>query len=232
MKKPATGRITSGVSTTAVPAMRPKVRDLLERSPAYRSLPTDKRRQVARDTVRVASHLVDPDRLVSQEFASPVLTPNDLVTAVNFPSFVSGLIDGVFGAIINTSIRQMEAYAKLVAHAAASVSEFEADKITGSMARAELLKTFPHLLCKSGKGSLRLLAGTSSSRSSIAHLAHTLGLRRPWPVLNSPDRLRILVTAVRHRMARERQKSLAVVMMMGINRIVVTNGRIPARLGR
>lgn len=80
--------------------MRPKVRDLLENSPAYRSLPPDKRSHVAHDTVRVATYLVDRHRLTSQELASPVLAPNDPLTAVNFPSFVTGLSNGVFGAIV------------------------------------------------------------------------------------------------------------------------------------
>lgn len=217
---------------TAVSAVRPQVRDLLGRSPAYRSLPSDKRRQIAHDTVRVASYLADPDRLISQEFANPVLTPNDLLGAVNFPSFVTGLINGVFGAIVNASIRQMEAYAKLVAHAASSVSDFAADQITASTARDELVNTFPHVFCTSGRGGLRLAVGMSSSRSNLAHLARTLGLRRPWPAVESPDGRRVLVTAVRRRVARERQKSLAVALAMGINRIVVTDGRISARTVR
>ena len=37
----------------------------------------------------------------------------NLVEKVNFPSFVSGLIQGVFHSIVDSSIQQMEAYAKL-----------------------------------------------------------------------------------------------------------------------
>lgn len=232
MQKPAAGRTASAVSKAAVSAVRPQVRKLLERSVAYRSLPPAKRRQVAHDTVRVASYLVDPDRLISQEFASPILASNDLVTALDFPSFVSGLINGVFGAIVNVSIRQMEAYAELMSHATSSVSDFAADKITVSMARAELVTMFPHLFCKSGKGGLRLAEGRSPSRSDLAHLAQQVGLSRRRPELVSPAGLRALVAAVRRRIARERQKSLALVLTMGINRIVVTDGRISPRLGR
>jgi len=232
VKKSAARKTNSVASKTAVSAVRPKVRELLERSAAYRSLPPDKRRQIAHDTVRVASYLVDPNRLISQEFASPTLTPNDLLTAVDFPLFVSGLIKGVFGAVVNASVRQMEAYAKLVAQAATSVSDFATDKVTGGMARAELVSTFPQLFCKSGKDGLRFADRTSLGRSNVSHLARRLSLRRPWPGLDSPDGPRLLVTAVRRRIARERQKSLALALMMGINRIVVTDGRIPARLGR
>lgn len=228
MKNRSVKKTTSAASGTGVRAVRPQVRRLLEQSPAYRSLPPDKRRQVARDTVRVASYLVDPNRLVSQEFASPVLEPHDLLTAVNFPAFVRGLINGVFGAIVNASIRQMAAYAELIAHAASSVSDFTADAITADMARTELVTRFPQVLCKSGRGGLQFARESPLDRSTRAHLAYTLGLRRPWPAVESADGLRVLVTAARRRVARERQKSLALALSMGINRIVVTDGRISA----
>jgi hypothetical protein len=166
---------------------------------------------------------------VSQEFANPVLTRNDLVEATNFPAFVSSLINGVFGAIVNASIRQMEAYAVLISHAAASVSEFMTDNITADRAWTELTNTFPQVLRTSGKGGRQSTGKARSDRSAIAHMARTLGLRRPWPAVDSAAGRRILITAVRRRIARERQKSLALALSMGINRIVVSDGRISAR---
>ena len=222
----------SAKTTTAAGTLdqvRPQVRQLLESSPSYRSLPPEKRREIARDTIRVASYLVDPHRLVSQEFANPVLAPNDLLSATTFPAFVSGLIDGVFGAIVNASIQQMEAYADLVARAAASVSEFMADNITSDRAWIELTNTFPEVFCKPGKGAPKSAAEARPDRSAVAHMARTLGLRRPWPAVDTAEGRRVLITAMRRRTARERQKSFALALSMGINRIVVTKGRIPAR---
>jgi len=226
VKKSVAKKSSSAGSRTAV---RPQVRGLLERSAAYRSLPPERRRQVAHDTVRVASYLADPDRLVSSEFANPVLSPNDLLAAVSFPSFVVGLINGVFGAIVNASTRQMEAYAELVAQASKSVSDFAADTITDGKARAELLTTFPHLFCRLGNVGPRLAASKSFSRSDLTHLRRTLGLRRSPPAPGSQEVLRDLVLAVRRRTARERQRSFALALSMGINRIVVTDGRITVR---
>lgn len=225
MKKSVAKKSSSAPRT----AVRPQVRGLLQRSAAYRSLPPEKRRQVAHDTARVASYLADPDRLVSSEFANPVLSPNDLLAAVSFPSFVTGLINGVFGAIVNASTQQMEAYAELVARASKSVSDFAADTITDGKARAELVATFPHLFCRSGNGGLRLATSKSFSRSDLAHLRRTLGLRRSPPAPDSQNALRDLVLAVRRRTARERQRSFALALSMGINRIVVTDGRITVR---
>jgi hypothetical protein len=60
-------------------------------------------------------------------------------------------------------------------------------------------------------------------------MARTLGLRRPWPAVDSAEGRRVLITAMRRRTARERQKSFALALAMGINRIVVSAGRISAR---
>jgi hypothetical protein len=226
MKK-RSAKTTTAAGTRA--QVRPQVRQLLERSESYRSLPPQKRREIARDTVQVASYLVDPHRLVSQEFAHPVLAPNDLLSATTFPAFVSGLIDGVFGAIVNASIQQLEAYADLVERAAASVSEFMADNITSDRAWIELTNTFPQVLCTSGKGGRHSAGEARPDRSAIAHMARTLGLRRPWPAVDSAEGRRVLITAMRRRIARERQKSFALALSMGINRIVVLKGHIPAR---
>ncbi len=230
MKQPARRKTPSAAAKSAAPTARQAVRQLLGRSPAFRALPADERRQIAHDTVRVASYLSDPDRLVSEEFASPVLSPNDLVAAVDFPSFVSGLIHGVFGAIVNASIQQMEAYAKLVAHAAASVSGFAADKITGRRAQTELVTRFPYVFRASGRAGLQLVSPASLGRADVAHVVQAVGLRRPRPAFDSRDGLQLLVTAVRRRIARERQHALALALAMGINRIVVTGGRIAAHI--
>lgn len=47
-----------------------------------------------------------------------------LVADVDFPNFVSSLLNSVFDGIVDSSIRQMEAYAKLVAGVAKSLEEF------------------------------------------------------------------------------------------------------------
>jgi hypothetical protein len=70
-----------------------KVRQILTSSDAYQSLSAETREEIARDTTRIAS---------------------ELISDVDFPDFVAGLIQGTFGAIVDASIRQMEAYTKLV----------------------------------------------------------------------------------------------------------------------
>ena len=74
-------------------AVRAEVRYVLWRSPVFRSLSPEKRQEIEDDTCRVA---------------------RDLVQEIDFPYFVSALIRGTFGAIVNASLLQMEDYADLV----------------------------------------------------------------------------------------------------------------------
>ena len=233
----------------ALALVRPRVRALLGSSPAFRALPEDKRRQVAHDTVRVAAYLADPDGLVSREFREPLLRAGSssraagvrairlghtldggttaldpLVHDVDFPDFVAALIHGVFNAMVGASIRQMEAYAKLIASVAASVDAFMADAISDRAARDSLAAEFPELFCRA-KGRKAALAWRADlGPGARLRLQAALGPRR----LGTD--LREVVAATRRRLARNRQQTLATVVLMGINRIVVTDGKIAARI--
>jgi hypothetical protein len=158
--------------------VRPRVKALLTRSPAFNSLPADQRRQIAEDMAKIANYLAsDPSRGADK-----------LVVDVEFPDFVSDLLSGVFDAIVDGSIRQMKAYAKLVAGVAKSVDEF-ADQINDNDARDYLTDRYPDFF------------PSHSTR------------KRP-----------------RARLRSSRQQLLATMVLMGINRIVVTDGRIKAKL--
>ena len=79
--------------------VRRQVKTLLTSSQAFQSLRADKRRQIDHDMLKIANYFVfdassGADRLVSD---------------VDFPDFVSSLLNGVFDAIVDSSIRQMEA---------------------------------------------------------------------------------------------------------------------------
>src|SRR5215213_4064075 len=108
----------------SLPIVRSQVKTFLTSSQAFHSLPADKRRQIARDMVKVASYLV-----------SDATSGADRIAAnVDFPNFVSSLLNGVFDAIVGSSIRQMEAYAKLVAGARKSLDEFTNENISDNEA--------------------------------------------------------------------------------------------------
>ena len=164
----------------SLPIVRRQVKTLLTSSEAFQSLPADKRRQISNDMAKIANYLV----------ADASGDTGRLVADVNFPDFVSNLLNGVFDSIIDSSIRQMEAYAKLVAGVTKSLDQFTNENISDNEARDHLLDRLPQFFPKSS---------TRTKRRRV-------------------------------RLASSRQQLLATMVLMGINRIVVTDGRISARL--
>jgi len=160
--------------------VRQQVKTLLTSSPAFKSLRADKRKQISDDMTKIANYLV----------ADASSSTDKLVADVNFPDFVSNLLNGVFDSIIDSSIKQMEAYAKLVAGVAKSLDEFANENISDNEARDHLSDRLPQFF---PKGSTR------------------------------PKRRRV-------KLASNRQQLLATMVLMGINRIVVTDGRISAKI--
>lgn len=227
-----------------LPIVRRTVRGLLESSPSFRALPPDKRKQIAQDTVRAGTYMADPGGLVSREFRAPLLSAtrgnpsgertvklgqslhgdttalDALINDVDFPAFVAALIHGVFNAIVNASIQQMEAYAALISDVAASVDEFESDAISDETARETLANEFSELFCRAKSKRASLVWSSNAEPGARLRLQAALGLQKL-----EPD-LRDIVAATRRRLARNRQQTLATVVLMGINRIVVTDGKI------
>lgn len=62
---------------------------------------------------------------------------------VDFPAFVSDLVHGVFEAIVDASIQQMEAYAEMVAGVARSADRFLEENVSDDDALAWLGTTLP-----------------------------------------------------------------------------------------
>src|SRR5262245_49482524 len=96
--------------------VRRAVKDVLADSPAFSQLPADVRQATSDNIVRVSTYLVAPEGIKANKLGGTVVvTPADLqVRAIDFPDFVAKLIKGVFDAIVDASIRQMDAYANLV----------------------------------------------------------------------------------------------------------------------
>src|SRR5204862_202510 len=59
----------------------------------------------------------------------------EMVKKVDFPNFVSGLVHGVFQAIVDASIQQMEAFSELLAATAKTAEQFAGDHISDAQAR-------------------------------------------------------------------------------------------------
>ena len=152
-------------------AVRTAVRQLLASSPSFHALPAGRQRALANDMVKVARFIVagaDRDMIPTRATLS-----FEFISEVDFPAFVSAVIHGVFQAIVDGSIQQMEAYSDLLKDAVRAIDRFVPD-------------------------------GDNDDHRSASAPA-----RRPRP---------------------NRQQLVATMVLMGINRIVVTEGVVKARV--
>ena len=166
-----------------------------------------------------------------------------LVKKVDFPKFVGGLIKNVFQAIVESSIEQMRAYGELIANVAKTVDQFMTDNISAGAGRDWLAERFPDSLgveVNSGASAFaegepdattaQLVAKGDNPEQQLAEVSRHLGVDPPVTDISDPNAELRLVTAARLQMAKSRQQLLASMVMLGINRIVVTDGTINAKV--
>ena len=151
--------------------------------------------------------------------------------AVDFPSFVAGLVSGTFQAIVDSTAQQVREYAQLVASISKSVGDFSRDNVSANQVRDWLVGRHPKdlvlVLPKPGERGEPKLRPRSKSGDSPAWLAQ-YGLADQEltdELVEGP-----LVEAARLNLGEERLQTLATMVLMGINRIVVNDGQIKARL--
>ena len=146
------------------------------------------------------------------------------VDTVDFPKFVSGLIEGVYTSIVRSSIQQMEAYSKLLEAVVKSTPEFAQDHVSPDQARGFLRDKFPRAL-KVEDGKLAMNADAEDKDKP--DFKAFLDLQEELSV-DDEDQEQKLMEAAQLKMARQRQQQIGQMVMMGINRIVVTEGEIKA----
>ena len=254
---------------------RQGVRDLLCKSQAFREMPPDKQREIAKNTVEVVNYLIRPEGIAGTQLATAQqLSPrNDdyalqlaegdsgpgkgefkaqasregarvagvLLREVSFPQFVSGLITGVFDSIVDSSIKQMEAYGSMVASVAKSLNQFRDENVTANQGRDYLVEQHPETFMldidtgdafsEGGGPRIRLRDGVDE-RTALEKVNRMPMEGGPMKSLDLEDEQveQRLVQAARTQLATSRQQLLATMVLMGINRIVVTDGRISAKV--
>lgn len=273
----------------ALDLSRVNVRELLLRSEAFQALPPEKQREIARNTVEIASYLAAPEGIranelpnaaaqiagdpyalglsadgrapVSRAQEGTVTTTGErqpgefkaqaaregaavagaLLREVDFPAFVSGLINGVFHSIVQSSIEQMEAYGRLVADVAKTLNQFRDENVSVNQGRDHLVDSFPDVFQidvdsgedffgESGGPRVRLRDGVDE-RQALSRVNSSLPVGgEPLTSLDDEAVESRLVPAARDQLATSRQQLLATMVMLGINRIVVTDGRISAKV--
>ena len=155
----------------------------------------------------------------------------DTLGAIAFPTFVADLIKGTFQAIINASIQQMEAYGTLLANVAKTVDQFMADNISDNNARDWLANAYPSTFrVEAGNDGARVKVRDGADSAARPDFKGTLGLDEDVDMSDDAAEEK-LVPAARRYLAKSRHQMLSTMMLMGINRIVITSGRIYARMG-
>jgi hypothetical protein len=153
---------------------------------------------------------------------------------IDFPAFVAGLVHGTFDAIVDSAIRQMESFAELVSAIARDSQSFTRDNVTVNQARDWLLHHFPQDLTlelkdsETGQPRLRPRQATEDAEPISPGWLKDFGLEGQ----QLTDELieEQLVPAARQRVGDSRLQMLATMVLLGLNRIVVRDGSISARV--
>lgn len=146
---------------------------------------------------------------------------------VDFPKFVSGLIEGVFTSIVNSSIKQMHEFGKYLQMVAMTVKDFASENVPMNEARDNLAAKYPQALQTQGQGpNKKLQRRPGVDDAKMPNFKDLFGLDDADP--DDEESELAIVQAHQLTMARQRQQMLATMVLMGINRIVVTDGEIKA----
>jgi hypothetical protein len=149
----------------------------------------------------------------------------DMVKAVDFPKFVASLVQGVFRAVVDASIQQMQAFGELLSASAKTVDQFASENISDSMARDFIANQNPQAVRIDTSGEYARLRPSGEGAEQVAR---NFGVEDAD--LDDDEGEMRLVLAAKQQMARSKQQLLATMVLMGINRIVVTDGHINAKV--
>jgi hypothetical protein len=153
----------------------------------------------------------------------------ETLNAIAFPTFVADLIKGTFNAIVQSSIQQMEAYMKLVENVSRTVDQFMNENISDNQAKDWLVSSYPeHFEIKKEEKDIVVREG--AEKKSMPDFKTGLNLSEDIS-LDKSSIDETLVPAARRKLAQSRHQMLSTMVLMGINRIVVTGGKIRATMG-
>jgi len=154
-----------------------------------------------------------------------------MVHEIDFPTFVASLIEGTFHAIVKSSIEQMRAYAEMVKSVSTSLNEFKDQNTTDNQAKDHLVQRYPSLFQVTiVNDQPKLAVKEGADTETLPDFQKDLRLPRPVTDLDDETIEGQLVPAARDDLARGRQQLLATIILMGINRIIVTDGKINAKI--
>ncbi|WP_299693093.1 hypothetical protein [uncultured Tateyamaria sp.] len=156
----------------------------------------------------------------------------DTLNAIDFPSFVASLIQGTFQAIVDSSIQQMEAYSQLLASVSKTVDQFMDEHVTDDMARDHLADNYGGVFQRDlagGSPTLKVAPPEASGGTQLPSFLQDLGFGDLGDI-DEPALNETVIPQVRRTLAETRHQSLATIVMMGLQRTVVEDGEINAKM--
>ena len=150
--------------------------------------------------------------------------------AIDFPQFVAALIQGAFQAIVDGSIQQMAAYARCCKEVAETVDELHATRTSPRGARGDYLaERYAGVLSReSGTAGQEVDGQPTATGTGCRSFFTDLGFAGPEDL--SDGTVEDVVVPAARSLAEQRQQTLATMVLMGINRVVVNDGEITAKL--
>ena len=146
--------------------------------------------------------------------------------AIAFPDFVADLIRSTFRAIMDASIQQLDAIRALLGNVSGTVDDFEESNITDSQAREWLAQQFAtHLQLQGGQ-----LSARPDAPETPPQWRQQLGITQTVDPTDTDAVESVLVPAARRKLSQGRLETLSLLVMMGLDRIVVTGGKIRATM--
>jgi len=156
-----------------------------------------------------------------------------MMDELGFADFVASLVHGTFDAIVDSSIRQMEAFAKLVSSLAQTVEDFSRENVTPNQVRDWLVERHPRDLAL-------ILPQSQAEQPRLVPRGgdDTWGARPTWladygfagETLTEEFIETQLVPAARNGLGQERMRTLASMAILGMQRVAVERGEISARI--
>lgn len=166
-----------------------------------------------------ASDMIDDKRHLNTRIDQAGQLAGEFIEEIDFPKFVRDLVKGVFDANLDVTLKQMEAFQKLLKTATASVATF-INKIDDTAAFGYLAESQPDMFSmsfpddgESGENGEKKAALTDKEGNKL-----DLG----------DNEIKAKIMDAKIAMAREQRAMLREVILMGVTRLIVEKGVIKA----
>ena len=153
---------------------------------------------------------------------------------IDFPAFIASLVHGTFDAIVDTSIRQMQSFAELVAAVAKPLEQFTEENVTPNQARDFLVEKYPQDVALNKDGGTPTLVPIARAAAADGSGAEPPAWLAEFGIDSQELTAELLETEIlanaREKVARQRMQTLSTMVLLSMNRVVVKDGTINARV--